>query len=340
MNLNSQNNALLPSGFEDLLPPQAETEYAAIAALMGSFAKFGYQRVKPPMAEFEDSLLASGPGAALSAETFRVMDPVTHRMMGLRSDITAQIARIALSRLGDAPRPLRLTYANDVIRTKASQARTQRQFTQVGCELIGVDSAEADAEIAVLALKSLHDAGVKDVTIDFATPRIVEDLFEATKTDREEIDALRHKLSGPADKAFKALDEIGLPELVQPLIDRLKAIVETVQDASKAFGFESFSVTIDPLETRGFEYHNGVVFTLFAKNIRGEIGRGGRYDIYDGQMVEETATGFTLYMDTLRQGIAERDAPKIEDVQASPDWNAVKEKHEQGIVTILKHDES
>lgn len=335
----SNNTALLPSGFEDLLPPQAETEYAAIATLMGSFYKFGYQRVKPPMAEFEDSLLAPGPGAALSAETFRVMDSVTHRMMGLRSDITAQIARIALSRLSDEERPLRLTYANDVIRTKASQARTQRQFTQVGCELIGVDSAQADAEIAVVALKALHEAGVEDVTIDFATPRIVEDIFEATKTDREEIDALRHKLSGPADKAFKAIDEIGLPELVQPLIDRLKTVVETVENAAKAFGFESFNVTIDPLETRGFEYHNGVVFTLFAKSIRGELGRGGRYDIYDGQMVSESATGFTLYMDTLRQGIKERAVPTIKDVDASPDWDGVKELHDQGIVTVLKHKE-
>ena len=117
----SQNNALLPSGFEDLLPPQAEAEYAAIATLMGVFRGFGYARVKPPLAEFEESLLAPGPGAALTQETFRVMDSDTHRMMGLRSDITAQIARIALSRLSEEKRPLRLTYANDVIRTRASQ---------------------------------------------------------------------------------------------------------------------------------------------------------------------------------------------------------------------------
>ncbi len=335
----SNNTALLPSGFEDLLPPQAEAEYAAISALVGSFSKFGYRRVKPPMAEFEDSLLAPGPGASLSAETFRVMDSVTHRMMGLRSDITAQIARIALSRLADEPRPLRLTYANDVIRTKASQARTQRQFTQVGCELIGVDSAQADAEIAVVALAAIHEAGVKDVTIDFATPQIVEDIFEATKTEREDIDALRHKLSGPADKAFKAIDDIGLPELVQPLIDRLKMVVKTVEEAAEAFGFESFSVTIDPLETRGFEYHNGVVFTLFAKNIRGELGRGGRYDIFDGQMASESATGFTLYMDTLRQGISKRERAETKEVDATPDWGEVKDLHDQGIVTILKHKE-
>lgn len=336
MNSSNSNNALLPSGFEDLLPPQAEDEYAAIAALMGSFTKFGYQRVKPPMAEFEDSLLAPGPGAALASETFRVMDPVTHRMMGLRSDITAQIARIALSRLAEEERPLRLTYANDVIRTKASQARTQRQFTQVGCELIGVDSADADAEIAVIALKALHDAGVKDVTIDFATPQIVEDIFEATGHDRADIDALRHQLSGPADKAFKALDEIGLPELVQPLIDRLKHIVATVEEAAKAFGF-GYQITIDPLETRGFEYHNGIVFTLFAKSIRGELGRGGRYDIYEGQMAKESAAGFTLYMDTLRQGIEPRAGKDTQDVEAKPDWSKVKQMQDKGIVTKLNH---
>ena len=78
---------------------------------------------------------------------------------------------------------------------------------------------------------------------------------------------------------------------------------------------------------------------MFAKSIRGELGRGGRYDIYDGQMVRESATGFTLYMDTLRQGIKERAAPTIKDVDASPDWDGVKELHDQGIVTVLKHKE-
>ncbi len=334
MSSKSQNTALLPSllpsGFEDLLPPHAEVEYAAIGTLMAAFGKFGYERVKPPMAEFEESLLAPGPGAALASETFRVMDPVTHRMMGMRSDITAQIARIALSRLAKEPRPLRLTYANDVIRTRGSQARTQRQFTQVGCEMIGADTVASDIEICVVALKGLADLGVKDVTIDFALPRSVDEIFALTKTPKTEVDALRHKLAGDADKALAALDKIGLKDT-----KRLKAVVSGVQAAIKGLGLTGFKLTIDPLETQGFEYHNGVAFTIFAKNIRGELGRGGRYDVYEGETPRESAAGFTFYMDTLRQGLADHIKKDIKTISGKADWAEVKDLQDQGFTTII-----
>ena len=103
--------ALLPGGFADLLPSEAEQEARAITVLMETFASFGYARVKPPLVEFEDSLLAPGPGAALAHDTFRLMDPLSHRMMGIRSDMTPQIARIASSRLTKEVRPLRLARA-------------------------------------------------------------------------------------------------------------------------------------------------------------------------------------------------------------------------------------
>ena len=102
------NRALLPAGLRDLLPPDAETEASAVEALMEVFASHGYQRVQPPLLEFEDSLLA-GSGAAVSEQTFRLMDPVSQRMMGLRADTTPQVARIATTRLARAPRPLRLS---------------------------------------------------------------------------------------------------------------------------------------------------------------------------------------------------------------------------------------
>ena len=323
----SQNNALLPSGFEDLLPPQAEAEYAAIATLMGVFRGFGYARVKPPLAEFEESLLAPGPGAALTQETFRVMDSDTHRMMGLRSDITAQIARIALSRLSEEKRPLRLTYANDVIRTRASQARTQRQFTQVGCEMIGRDDVESDVEICVVALKGLAALGLSNVTIDFALPQCVEEIFELTKTPREEIDAIRHQLAGPAEKALAALDKIGLQD-----VERLKSVIDGVQSALDALGLDGVSITVDPLETCGFEYHDGLAFTLFAADLRGELGRGGRYDIYEGNERAESAAGFTLYMDTLRHGLKKGDAPQVKEVSADADWAEIQKLQDDGFI--------
>ncbi|MCH7887834.1 MAG: ATP phosphoribosyltransferase regulatory subunit, partial [Proteobacteria bacterium] len=104
------NPALLPAGLRDVLPPDAEFEAGVVERLLATFAAFGYERVKPPLVEFEESLLA-GVGAATASATFRLMDPASQRMMGVRADVTPQIARIATTRLKAAPRPLRLGYS-------------------------------------------------------------------------------------------------------------------------------------------------------------------------------------------------------------------------------------
>ena len=114
------NPALLPGGLIDLLPPDAEIEAEAVSAVMAVFAAHGYQRVKPPLLEFEDGLL-TGSGAAMADQTFRLMDPESRRMMGLRADMTPQVARIARTRLAHAPRPLRLSYAGQCLRVHGSQ---------------------------------------------------------------------------------------------------------------------------------------------------------------------------------------------------------------------------
>ena len=140
------NPALLPAGLADVLPPHAETEARAIEAMAESFAAHGFQRVKPPLLEFEEGLL-SGSGAATAEQTFRLMDPVSQRMMGLRADITPQVARIAATRLGAAPRPLRLSYSGQVLRVRGSQLQPARQFAQAGIELIGPDAADPFADV-------------------------------------------------------------------------------------------------------------------------------------------------------------------------------------------------
>ena len=99
------DKGLLPAGLSDLLAPQAQADADAIEAVLSCFSQFGYQRIKPPLLEFETSLLADGPGAALADQTFRLLDPISRRMMGLRSDMTAQIARISGTRLAARPRP-------------------------------------------------------------------------------------------------------------------------------------------------------------------------------------------------------------------------------------------
>ena len=139
MTANDNNHrGLLPAGLADLLPPDAAREARAIDVAIERFAAFGYERVKPPLVEFEESLLG-GPGAALAPQTFRLMDPVSQRMMGVRPDMTVQVARIAVTRLKHEPRPLRLSYGGNVIRVRGNALKPERQFAQVGSELIGVD---------------------------------------------------------------------------------------------------------------------------------------------------------------------------------------------------------
>src|SRR5258708_22112374 len=170
--------ALLPAGFYDLLPPEAEIEADVTARLMGVLAAHGYERVKPPLVEFEETLFA-GAGAMTASETFRLMDPVSHRMVGVRADMTPQVARIAAARLGHAPRPLRLSYAGQVLRVTGSAMRPERQMGQAGAELIGAEGPAADVEAIAVAAEALTTVGVPHLSVDITLPTLVPAIVEA-----------------------------------------------------------------------------------------------------------------------------------------------------------------
>src|SRR3954447_15536191 len=173
----ANNRALLPAGLRDLLPPDAETEASAVESLMEVFAAHGYQRVKPPLLEFQDSLLA-GSGAAVAEQTFRLMDPDSQRMMGLRADTTPQVARIATTRLVHAPRPLRLSYAGQCLRVRGNQLAPDRQVAQAGIELIGCDNPAADAEIVLVGAEALAAVGLTRTSFDLTLPNLVPVLLD------------------------------------------------------------------------------------------------------------------------------------------------------------------
>src|ERR1700722_2026010 len=180
----ANNRALLPAGLRDLLPPDAETEASAVESLMEVFAAHGYQRVKPPLLEFEDSLLA-GSGAAVAEQTFRLMDPVSQRMMGLRADTTPQVARIAATRLAHAPRPLRLSYAGQCLRVRGSQLAPDRQVAQAGGGVIGhnnpgghAGNPHVDAEPVLVAAEALAAVGLTRVSFDLTLPMLVPSLLD------------------------------------------------------------------------------------------------------------------------------------------------------------------
>lgn len=360
MNSDEKNIALLPSGFTDLLPPEAGREADAITALLGVFAQFGYHRVKPPMVEFEESLIAPGPGAKLAQKMFRLMDPISHRMMGVRSDITAQIARIAGLRLRDEPRPLRLTYANDVLRTQGSQQRTERQFVQVGCEIIGVDDVQADVEACVVALAGLAKLGLGKVTLDICLPQVVQSVVTHYALDEEAAQAARQALAdrdlsglqalegeisdklvallqaaGPVEGNLDTLLRIRLPEEAAQMILTLKEFYEELSGALDSLGLNDVTVSVDPVETHGFEYHKGLGFALFSEKVRGPLGRGGRYDIVFGEDdATESACGFTLYMDTVRTAMPKVNPKDVVFVPAAESWGVIKALQDEGwIVT-------
>lgn len=312
--------ALLPTGLQDLLPPLAAFEAATVERLMASFASYGYERVKPPLIEFESGLLA-GAGHKMSAQTFRLMDPVSQRVMGVRADMTPQLARIATTRLGGAPRPLRLSYAGQVLRVKGSQLRPERQFTQVGVEMIGAPEPAADAEVVLLAAEALAAIGVEDITIDLTLPPLVGTVCSALGLDDETTARARAALdrkdrgairdiggqaadvlgammdaAGRARSAIEKLAEAGLPEAARKQSLLLGRMVELIEAAGL-----DLQLTVDPVEHRGFEYHTGVSFSIFAGGVRGELGGGGRYMAEAGR--GEPSTGFSLYMDTVLRAI-------------------------------------
>jgi ATP phosphoribosyltransferase regulatory subunit len=347
--------ALLPNGLLDLLPPNAESEASVIMRFMKEFSAFGYLRVKPPLVEFEESLLSEGPGQKLARQTFRMMDPVSQRMMGVRADVTAQIARIASSRLADEPRPLRLSYAADVLRVNGSQLRPERQFCQVGCEMIGVDSVIADVEAPLVALKALSSVGLEKLSVDLTVPTLIAHLYDETNTDgetQEKLNDLIEKRDRDAIAALKGkaaemivslmdhqpndFNKVSLTKNAKADLDHIFAVSKELRAALDVYGLSHVQITIDPLERRGFEYQTGVSFTLFAIGARGEIGRGGRYDIVSQGHPPETAVGFTLYMDTILRVAPPPAVANTETVAAATDWKSVKSLQDKGIQVIRK----
>ncbi len=349
--------ALLPAGMHDLLPPEAEIEAQVVSRLMASLAAHGYQRVKPPLVEFEETLL-SGAGAAMATATFRTMDPGSHRMIGVRADMTPQIARIAATRLGAAPRPLRLSYAGQVLRVKGSQIRPERQIGQVGAELIGAAGPAADVEAIATAGEALAGLGVPHLSVDITLPTLVPAVTEAFGIDGERAAALRAALdhkdaaavgqiagaagellgrllaaAGPAAAALAALDRLELPPRARAERVRLGTVLDGLAAAAPLL-----KATVDPVENRGFEYHSGISFTFFAGGAAaggstGELGRGGRYQAGD-PAAAEPATGFTLYTDTILRTLPRMPAPRRLLLPLAADRNRAEMLREEGWITV------
>lgn len=339
-------NTLLPSGFADILPPNAAQESRTVAILMKSLAAFGYEQVKPPIMEFESTLLGNA-SENVSQQSFRVMDPASREMMAIRADMTTQVSRIATTRLKDEPRPLRISYAGQVLRVKGEGLYAERQLAQAGAELIGKDTAEADAETIFVAIDAINNLGITDISVDLSLPTLPKilgaksDLLDAIA--RKDIAAIK-KSAGDNAALFEALANISdisgiesldaknLSKEAKELVARIKAIYSIINTA-----LPELKITIDPLEHRGFEYYTGFSFAIFSSNQGDELGRGGRYIM--GQK-KETACGFALSVNAILRCLpAKNDREKI-FVPTDTPFETVKGLQSSGMITICSVDVS
>ncbi len=312
---------LLPEGFHDRLPPFADVAAALEARVLEAARLHGYERVDPPLAEFADELAARLKDGGLR-NAVRFVDPVGQATLAIRPDLTAQVARIAATRMGHHPRPVRLSYAGSVLTLRASQLAPARERRQVGVELIGLDSVDAATEVVGVAVEGLAAAGVADISIDFTLPDLVDTLSAGPlPVAAEAIGPLRERLdakdaagvaeiapgylpliaaAGPFAPAIARLRGFDTAGVLTSRLDALEAIAATLGDAA--------ALTLDPTERHGFEYQSWLGFSLFAAGAARELGRGGTYTIVHPSGAEEAATGFSLYADALAApgGAAER----------------------------------
>lgn len=305
---------LLPEGFHDRLPPFADAAAAVEARVLEAARAHGYERVDPPLAEFADELAHRLKAGGLT-DAVRFVDPVGQATLAIRPDLTAQVARIAATRMGHHPRPVRLSYAGSVLKLRGRQLAPARELRQVGAELIGLDSVAAAQEVVGVAVDALAAAGVGagggGVSIDFTLPDLVETLA-AGPLPVADVGLLRERLDAKDAGGVAAVAPAYLPlvEAAGPFeaaMARLRAFDAHGVLASRLDGLAAIreglgtrvAVTLDPTERHGFEYQSWLGFSLFAAAPARELGRGGTYLIVHPDGHEEAATGFSLYADAL-----------------------------------------
>jgi ATP phosphoribosyltransferase regulatory subunit len=299
---------LLPEHIEDVLPAEARAIERLRRAILDLFESHGYELVAPPLLEYLESLL-SGTGRDLDLATFKLVDQLSGRMLGVRADHTPQVARIdahLLNRKGVA----RLCYCGSVLHTVPAGMTKMREPIQIGAEMYGHAGLEADVEIVNLMIAALRAAGVERIHIDLGHPGIYRALTEKSGLGSEDAEALFNavqqkdapratelggdvvalltSLNGPRGTIARARQQLtSLPAVTLALnaLERLAAQCE-------APGVE---ISVDLAELGGFNYESGLVFAAFTPGSPDAIARGGRYDEVGASFGRaRPATGFTM----------------------------------------------
>jgi ATP phosphoribosyltransferase regulatory subunit len=306
---------LLPEYIEDILPETARRIEALRRAMLDLFALHGYQLVVPPMLEYVESLL-TGTGHDLDLRTFKLVDQLSGRTLGVRADITPQVARID-AHLMNRKGVNRLCYAGSVLHTLPAGLNRTREPLQIGAEIYGHAGIESDLEVQRLMLDALRLAGIGKLHLDIGhvavfralvtaagvTAELEADLFHAVQAkDVPALAKLTRKLDRKAGAALQALPELAgggealtlakkiLPDIgaIRAALEQLRAIAASLQDAGTEICF-------DLGELRGLHYHSGVVFAVYAEGWSNALALGGRYDEVGKAFGRaRPATGFSM----------------------------------------------
>jgi ATP phosphoribosyltransferase regulatory subunit len=298
---------LLPDGVQETLPPDALAVESLRHEILQMFNAWGYDLVMPAMIEYRDSLL-TGTAHSLDTRTFALVDQLSGKQMGVRSDMTPQVARIDAHLLVDDARHhrvSRLCYCGHLLHTIGDGITSNRTPLQIGAEIFGSDSISADVEVVSLMVATLHAVGLHDISIDIGHVGIFRNLVKNSTLDREQenqlFDMLQRK-SVPDLQAYLqhlSLDDRLCEQLCQLAL--LNGDISVIDEARRLYSDagDEFSATLDHMdqvvqslqqkypdtlincdlaELRGYSYHTGLVFAAFLPGQGHEIARGGRYD--------------------------------------------------------------
>ncbi|HEY4075246.1 MAG TPA: ATP phosphoribosyltransferase regulatory subunit [Herbaspirillum sp.] len=306
-------NWLLPENIADVLPSEARKIEELRRQVLDHFRLYGYELVMPPMLEYLESLL-TGAGQDTDLRTFKLVDQLSGRTMGIRADMTTQVARID-AHLLNRTSVTRLCYAGSVLQTRPSGLHATREPLQIGAEIYGHAGLEADAEIQQLALASLRLAGFKKVRLDLChvgvLQAIIADDAEALKQAPQLFTLLQAKDIPDLNvisASFKPATRdalLALPGLYGDvtIIDKARAVLPALPGIAKALDelqvlvelAADADVIIDLADLRGYHYHSGVMFAAYVPGLPNAVARGGRYDhVGEAFGRARPATGFSM----------------------------------------------
>jgi ATP phosphoribosyltransferase regulatory subunit len=308
-------NWLLPEYIEDVLPAEASRIEYFRRVLLDLFKVHGYQYVIPPMLEYMESLI-TGAGHDLDIATFKVVDQLSGRLMGVRADMTPQAARIDAHLLNHNG-ITRLCYAGSVLRTQPDGLAQTREPLQVGAELYGHEGVESDVEIQRLMVNSLKAIGVDQIHVDLSHVSVFGSLIESSAVsvqleqalyaalkskDQTTVAQLAQDLDPVIQKALVDLTmlngDLSMLEKAYALLPKTPKIKQALDDLQKVgASLENLDVIVsfDLGELRGYHYHSGIVFAAYAQGFKGPLALGGRYDEVGKAFGRaRPATGFSL----------------------------------------------